>query len=61
MFFTFQFFDVLHIKFGMMPKKLKGDPLGFCNIRSVAKHQKNEGGPFGDFFWKKSLTMPEKN
>ena len=27
-----------------MPKNLKGDPLGFFNIHSVAKHQKIEGG-----------------
>ena len=28
-----------------MPKKTeKGDPLGFFNIHSVAKHQKNAGG-----------------
>ena len=26
-----------------MPKKLKGDPLGFFNIRSVGKLQKIEG------------------
>ena len=44
-----------------MPKKLKGGPLGFFNIRSVAKHQKNAGGPFGEnFFRKKSLAVPKK-
>ena len=32
-----------------MPKNVKGDPLGFFNIHSVAKHQKIEGGPFEDF------------
>ena len=26
-----------------MAKKLKGGPLGFFNIHSVAKHQKNTG------------------
>ena len=26
----------------------RGDPLGFFNIHSVAKYQKNEGGPFED-------------
>ena len=26
----------------------------------VAKHQKIEGGPFGDFFFEKSLTKPKK-
>ena len=33
-------------------KKL--DLLGFFNIHSVAKHQKIEGGPFGEFFSKKT-------
>ena len=47
-----------------MPKKTeRGDPLGFFNIHSVAKHQKNAGGPFGKnfFFRKKSLAVPKKN
>ena len=47
-----------------MPKKTeRGDPLGFFNIHSVAKHQKNAGGPFGEkfFFRKKSLAVPKKN
>ena len=46
-----------------MPKKTeRGDPLGFFNIHSVAKHQKNAGGPFGEknFFRKKSLAVPKK-
>ena len=43
-----------------MPKNWKGDPLGFNNIHSVAKHQKIEGRPFEEFFFKKSLTMPKK-
>ena len=46
-----------------MPKKLKGgDPLGFFNIRSVAKHQKNAGGPFEEntFFGKKSRSAEKK-
>ena len=31
-----------------MPKKTeRGGPLGFFNIHSVAKHQKNAGGAFG--------------
>ena len=35
--------------------------MGFSNIHSVAKQQKNEGGPFGEiFFRKKSLTMLKK-
>ena len=38
-----------------MPKKTeRRDPLGFSNIHSVAKHQKNAGEPFGK-------KIPEKN
>ena len=48
-----------------VPKKTeRGDPLGFSNIHSVAKQQKNwRGDPFGEtfFFRKKSLKMPKKN
>ena len=29
----------------ILPKNVKGDPSGFCNIQSVAKYQKNEWGP----------------
>ena len=44
-----------------MPKKAKrGNPLGFFNIHSVAKHQKIEGGPFGKFFLKKNSHNAEK-
>ena len=46
-----------------MPKKTeRGDPLGFFNIHSVAKHQKNAGGPSGEIFLfrKKSLEVPKK-
>ena len=43
-----------------MPKKLKGGPLGLFNIHSVAKHPKIEGDPLGNFFSKRSLTMPKK-
>ena len=45
-----------------MPKKTeRGDPLGFFNIHSVAKHQKNAGGAFGEkFFSKKSLAVSKK-
>ena len=46
-----------------MPKKIERvDPLGVFNIHFVAKHQKIEGGPFGEkfFFRKKSLTMSKK-
>ena len=46
-----------------MPKKIeREDPLGFFNIHSVAKLQKIEGGPFrGEFFLKKSRTVPKKS
>ena len=37
---------------------MEGDPLGF-STSAVAKLQKIEGGPFGEFF-RKSLTMPKK-
>ena len=40
--------------------KKTGDHLGFFNFRSVTNHQKNEGGPFGEKFRKKSLAMPKK-
>ena len=32
-----------------MPKTVKGGPLRFFNIHSVAKFQKTEGRPFGVF------------
>ena len=38
----------------------RSDLLGFFNIHSVAKHQKVEGGPFGENFSKKSHNA-EKN
>ena len=46
-----------------MPKKLKGgDPLGFFNIHSVAKHQKNSGGTlWGKIFFEKKYRSAEKN
>ena len=37
------------------------DPLGFFNINSVAKLQKNEGGPFEEFFSEKKSHSAEKN
>ena len=42
-------------------KYLKGDPLGVCNIHSVAKHQKLKG-PFGgkNFFGKKVSQCQKK-
>ena len=43
-----------------MPKKRKGDPLGFFNTHSVAKHQKIEGGPFEEkILLIKNLTIPK--
>ena len=41
-------------KISQCRKNLKGDPLGFFNIHSVAKHQKVEGDPLGIFFEEKS-------
>ena len=44
-----------------MPKKTeRGDHLGFSNIHSVAKHQKNAGGPLGKFFFEKKSRSAEK-
>ena len=40
----------------------KRGTLSRCLTSIVAKHQKIEGGPFGEFFFrKKSFTMPKKN
>ena len=41
-----------------MPKKTeRGDPLGFFNIHSVAKHQKKcRGDPLGNFFFRKNKS-----
>ena len=40
------FYEKLILKESLtMPKKLKGDPLGFFNIYSVGKYQKIEGNP----------------
>ena len=44
-----------------MPKKTeRGSPLGFFNIHSVAKHQKIEGGPFGEKFFSKKKSHSAK-
>ena len=45
-----------------MPKKTeRGDPLGFFNIHSVAKHQKNAGGPFEEnYFFEKKVSQRRK-
>ena len=49
-------------KFHNAEKTERVDPLGVFNVHFVAKHQKIEGGPFGEnFFPEKSLTMPKKN
>ena len=44
-------------------KTERGDPLGFFNIHSVAKHQKNAGGALWgkNFFSKKKSRSAEKN
>ena len=43
-------------------KTERGDPLGFFNIHSVAKHQKMQGGPFGEIFFSKKIShSAEKN
>ena len=49
----------------MLKKTERRNPLGFSNIHSVAKHQKNAGGPFEEKkFQKKSekkcLAVPKK-
>ena len=42
-------------------KTERGDPLGFFNIHSVAKHQKMQGGPFGEkFFFEKKVSQCRK-
>ena len=45
-----------------MPKKTeRGDPLGFFNIHSVAKHQKNAGGTlWGKIFFRKKVSQCRK-
>ena len=44
-----------------MPKKTeRGDPLGFFNFHSVAKHKKKcRGDLWGIFFRKKCLAVPK--
>ena len=50
-----------------MPKKTeRRSPLGFSNIHSVAKHQKDAGRPFEEKNFekkseKKCLAVPKKN
>ena len=44
-----------------MPKKTeRGDPLGFFNIQSVGKYQKNEGGPFDEKNFRKKVSESRK-
>ena len=43
-----------------MPKKLKGGPFGFFNIRSVGKLQKIEGGTLWEFFFEKKVSQRRK-
>ena len=44
-----------------VPKKnWKGDPLGFSNIHSVAKQQKNWRGPLGKIFFPKKKSQCRK-
>ena len=44
-----------------MPKKTERvDPLGVFNIHFVPKHQKIEGGPFGEFFSRKKVSQCRK-
>ena len=39
-----------------MPKKTeRRNPLGFSNFHSVAKHQKNAGGPFEEKKFEKKI------
>ena len=43
------------------PGALKGGTFSYFLTSIVAKHQKIEGGPFGEFSSKKSLTMPKNS
>ena len=48
-------------KISQCRKKLKGDPLGFSNIHSVAKQQKKlKGGPFGKKISGKKVSQCRK-
>ena len=45
-----------------MPKKIeREDPLGVFNVHFVTKHQKIEGGPFGEIFSGKKVSQCRKN
>ena len=44
-----------------MPKKLKVGPFGIFKHPFCRKASKIEGGPFGEYFFEKSLTMPKKS
>ena len=47
-------------KISQCRKTERGDPLGFFNIHSVAKHQKMQGNPLGKKIPKKCLAVPKK-
>ena len=53
------FGEKIFFKVSQCRKTERGDPLGFFNIHSVAKHQKNKGGKFS--FSETNLTVPKKN
>ena len=45
-----------------MPKKTeRRNPLGFPNIHSVAKHQKNAGGPFEEKKFRKKIRKMSRS
>ena len=48
-------------KFHNAEKTERVDPLGVFNVHFVAKHQKIEGGPFGENFSGKKSHNAEKN
>ena len=50
--------QIFETKVSQCRKTERGDPLGFFNIHSVAKHQKIEGEIF--IFGKKSLAVPKQ-
>ena len=56
------FYEKFFLKksFTMSKKTERGDPLGFFNIHSVAKLQKNEGGLSWGKKFEKSRTVPKK-
>ena len=75
-FLKLQFFGLQSVKYSFtLPKKpkswiklarqgpasaLEGGPFRIFLTSIVAKHQKIEGGPFGEFFWEKKSDKAEK-